>query len=343
LVAEPTNSVFSSYAPTISGTYTGGEGEYILNLGTSGGDYVTFSGVETGKTKFDTTIIRPLGTKGLSIIFPAGTVATQGGSWKVALPNKASSTYTTNLNAYNQSLDTRDGAIADAEAVLAERQAELNLKKASARKPDIDSAYADVVSAQAQVESAAAKLEKKTMRAPSDGTITKVDIKVGEITTPQAEAIVLQDIDHVYLEANIGEVNIGNIIPDQNVTVSYDAFPGQTYTAKVSTIDPSATENGTVINYKIKALVTEITGIRRGMTANMSIVTAEIPGVLALPGRAVHKDDAGSYVEVLTDPTSRKQKTVRTGVTTGIKGDGDIVEIKSGLTEGQSVLWIPEI
>ena len=45
---------------------------------------------------------------------------------------------------------------------------------------------------------------------------------------------------------------------------------------------------------------------------------------------------------MLVDPSSRKQKTVRTMVTTGVKGDGDVVEIKTGLSEGQSVLWTPK-
>ncbi len=78
------------------------------------------------------------------------------------------------------------------------------------------------------------------------------------------------------------------------------------------------------------------------MTANMAVVTAEIPGVLVLPARVVQKDEAGQFVDLIIDPESRKQKTVRTIVTTGVKGDGDIIEIKTGLTEGQSILWTPK-
>lgn len=342
LAAEPLNSTFTTNTPRISGTYTGVEGTYTLSISSSGSDFINFTGPEVGTAKYNTTTAQPLGTKGLSIIFPAGSNSSQGGSWTVAVPNTSGANYVSNLNAYNQALDTRDAAIASAQSLVSQREAELNLKRATARQPDVDSALADVITAQAQVESANAKLEKKILRAPADGTITKVDIKVGEISTPQKEVIVLQDIANLYLEANIGEGNISTIALGQNVSVSYDALPGQSFSASVSSIDPSATENGSVINYKIKALISDITGIRPGMTANMSIVTAQIPNVLVLPSRDIQTDAAGQFVNVLVDPSSKKQKTIHTPVTTGVKGDGDVVEIKSGVIEGQSVLWTPK-
>lgn len=342
LIAESSGSTFTSNAPRITGTYTGVEGVYTINISSGGGEYINFSGIETGTAKYSTTTPQPLGTKGLLVVFPSGTSSSQGGTWTVNIPNTSGSSYVTNLGAYNQAVDTRDSAISAAESLVAQREAELNLKRATARQPDVDSALADVITAQAGVESANARLEKKILRAPADGTITKVDIKVGEISTPQKEVVVLQDISNLYLEANIGEGNISTIALGQNVTVSYDALPGQTFSASVSSIDPSATENGTVINYKIKALVSDVTGIRPGMTANMAIVTAEIPNVLVLPGRVVQKDEQGEFVSVITFEKGPKRKTVRSAVTLGVKGDGDIFEIKTGVTEGQKVLWTPK-
>ncbi|MCC7436353.1 efflux RND transporter periplasmic adaptor subunit [Candidatus Nomurabacteria bacterium] len=343
LIAESSSTIYTSNTPRISGTYTGAEGKYIINISSSGGDFINFSGIESGVAKFDTSISQPLGTKGLSIVFPTGSSTSQGGNWVVNIPNTTSSNYVTNLNAYNQALNTKESAISSAESLVAQREAELNLKRATARQPDIDSALADVITAEAGVESANARLEKKILRAPADGTITKVDIKAGEISTPQKEVIVLQDISNLYLEANVGEGNISTISLGQTVEVTYDAFPEQKYSATVSSIDPSATENGTIINYKIKALIEKIEDIRPGMTANMSIVTAEIPDVLVVPGRVIQKDEEGQFVNLVVPSKSRKTKTVRTSVTTGIRGDGDIVEVKTGLSEGQKILWSPTI
>ena len=342
LVADPINSTYTANTPRVTGTYIGAEGVYNITISSAGSDFVNFSGPETGTTKYSTTTAQALGTKGLYVIFPLGTNSGQGGSWAVALPNTSGANYISNLGAYNQALDTRESAISSAESLVAQRQAELNLKRATARQPDVDSALADVITAQAGVESANARLEKKILRAPADGTITKVDIKVGEISTPQKEVIVLQDVANLYLESNIGEGNISTIALGQTVSVSYDALPGQSFSASVSSIDPSATEDGTVINYKIKALIEDTTGIRPGMTANMSIVTAEIPDVLVLPGRTVQKDDAGEFVPLITSEKRGKIKTTRTAVTTGVRGDGDVVEIKTGVSPGDRVLWTPK-
>ncbi len=341
LIATPVNSSYLSNTPTISGTYVGTEGSYIVNISSGGGDYVNFSGVENGAAKFSTTSAQTFGTKGLSIVFPSGSLSGQMGSWEVKIPNTSGANYVANLNAYNQALDTKESAISTAEALVAQREAELNLKRATARQPDIDSALADVITAQAGVESASARLEKKILRAPADGTITKVDIKIGEVSTPQKEVIVLEDVENLYLEANIGEGNITTIALGQNVSVSYDALPNQSFTSTVSSIDPSATESGTVINYKIKTLITDIENIRPGMTANMSIVTAEIPDVLVVPARTVEKTPEGQFVNLITKEKRGKYKTQKVSVTTGVKGDGDIIEIKSGLKEGDRVLWTP--
>ena len=343
LVAESSSSIYNNSTPRISGTYSGVEGSYNIKIVSLGGDFINYSGLETGTTKFDTNTSQSLGTKGLSIIFPSGSNTSQGGSWVVKIPNTTSSNYVTNLNSYKQAQDTKESAISNAQSLVSQREAELNLKRATARQPDVDSALADVITAQAGVESANARLEKKIFRAPASGTITKVDIKIGEISTPQKEIIVLEDISNLYLEANIGEGNISTISLGQTVEVSYDAFPEGRYTASVSSIDPSATENGTIINYKIKALIEDIKEIRPGMTANMSIITAEIPNVLVLPARVIQNSDEGQFVDVVVPSKSRKTKTVKTIVTTGVKGDGDIIEVKTGLSEGQKILWNPNL
>jgi multidrug efflux pump subunit AcrA (membrane-fusion protein) len=78
------------------------------------------------------------------------------------------------------------------------------------------------------------------------------------------------------------------------------------------------------------------------MTANMSIVTAEIPDVLVLPKRSVSDSPEGQFVNLIIREKRGKYKTQKTIVTTGTRGDGDIIEIKSGLKGGDKVLWIPE-
>ncbi len=322
LVAKPDDARDISFTPIVSGTYTGPEGEYRLELDTLAQNTLTFNGIERGTTRATDSGLIKLGTKGLYLQFPAGSKSSfESVSWTINIPNVESSSYISNR--------------ADVE----EKEAALELTRATARQPDIDAALADVVTAQAAVDSANAALEKTILRAPADGTITAVDVKVGEIPKVGERAIALQDVSNLYLEANVNESDIKSMEVGQSVTVTFDAFGLDTYHATISSIDPAATIENNVVNYKIKALLNDAGSIRPGMTANMTVLTSEIANVLVLPARVITTRDGRSTVSLITD--ERKQKTIEREVTLGLTGDGDMVEIKTGLSEGDRVLWTP--
>lgn len=324
LVAKPESpdTDVDVITPTISGTYVGVEGQYRIKLDTTAQNTLEYSGLERGKIKVSDVSMYPLGTKGLYVQFPSGSkdyfFST---TWIVSIPNIESSSHIAN------------------KALVEEKQAALDLTRATARQSDVDAALADVVVAQAGLDSATAALERTILRAPADGTITAVDVKVGEIPTTGTQAIALQDVSNLYLESNINESSIKSVAIGQPVTVTFDAFGLDTYYATVSSIDPAATIENNVVNYKIKALLADPGTIRPGMTANMTILTAQIPDVLVLPFRTVTTVDGQSTVAFITD--ERKQKTLSRTVTLGLRGDGDMVEIQQGLAEGDKVLWSP--
>lgn len=324
LVAKPEypGDDVAAITPTISGTYTGAEGEYRLELDTTAQNTLEYSGIEYGKVKVGDISTYPLGTKGLYVQFPSGSRDQFFNTvWTIKIPNVESSSYIAN------------------KALVDEKQAALDLTRATARQSDVDAALADVVVAQAGLDSATAALERTIIRAPADGTITAVDVKVGEIPTIGAQAVALQDVSNLYLEADINESSIKSLAVGQGVTVTFDAFGSDTYHATISSIDPAATIKDNVVNYKIKALLTEPGMIRPGMTANMTILTAQVADVLVIPLRVVTTENSVSTVQLITD--ERKQKTTPRTVTLGLSGDGNLVEIQNGLAEGDKVLWEP--
>lgn len=330
LIAEPQLSSIVNN-PVITGVYNGfAEGEYRLSFTDTSKSELTVTGLEKVKAEVDTQS-RPLGTKGLLISFPLPPRQYSSEDWwKVLIPNKNGGNYTANVNAYQAAVETRD-------AVIAQREAELNLKRATARQADVDAALADIVTAQAALESAQAALDRTILRAPADGTITQIDIKVGEVPDAFATAIVLQDVSNLYLEANVNESYVGQLAVGQYVRATFDAFLGSEYRGTISSVDPAATISEGIVNYKVKALLVQTDAIRPGMTADMIITTGSASSVLTLPGRAIYERDGERYVNVVVD--SRRNKTIERIVTIGLVGDGDIVEVTSGLTEGEQVLW----
>jgi RND family efflux transporter MFP subunit len=339
LIASPANSFAYSGSPTIGGSYSGtSEGVYRISVDSGSSGYVSFSGLENGRAVVSDTIPQPLGTKGLTIIFPTQAL-TPGAVWEVSVPNKNGASYVANANAYANALTTSENAISAAEDRVASREAELALKRAAARQSDIDAALAEVITAQAGLEEAQAVLEKTVLRAPADGTITAVDIKLGQVAQALTQAMILQDISNLYLEAEVGESNIPLLSVGLPVSIEFDALrSGKIVYGTVSSIDPAATVNNNIVSYKIKSLLQQNEQIRPGMTATMVITALSKNGALVLPGRVIQEDNGEFFVEKLVR-TKRKEKLIRQVVTIGIRADGNLVEILSGLAEGEKVLW----
>jgi len=141
----------------------------------------------------------------------------------------------------------------------------------------------------------------------------------------------------LYLEANINEADISNVVIGQVVEVTFDALgPDKKYAASISHIDPASTVVSGVVNYKIEAEIGgDISAVRPGMTANMTIMTQYKKQVLVVPSRAILDGASGKIVRVVTD--EKKATYVETPVTIGIQGD-DGTEVIGGLSEGQMIV-----
>ena len=238
LTATSKTTNISTQNPTISGTYLGiDQGKYVVTITTSGSNpQFTFEGLEKGGGFVNSATVSALGAKGLFIQFPS--TVNVGDSWTINIPNTQALTYVTNYNAYLAAGEAQKSAVAAGENAVAAAQAALDLRKAQARPADLAAAQAAILSAQGQVEAAGADLENSIIRAPSDGTITKVDVKVGELATALKESVVLQDVKNLHVEANISEANIASVKVGQQVDATFDALGlDRKFTAKVEQVD----------------------------------------------------------------------------------------------------------
>jgi len=340
-VANPGN--IDSVVPTISGYYIGTDsGEYLIKVyAVSGGMEFQTSGLEFSKGGVS-SILTPMGNRGLYIHFDS--LPSSSDSWTVYIPNTYATTYVTNNNAYLAALKTRDTTIAGVQAqinsaqiALEQAQANLNELLASARPAEMDAVKAQILSAQGSVAAAAAAIANSTLHAPTDGTITSVDLKVGELATALKEVMVMQDVNDLHLEADISEANIASVQPKQAIDVTFDALgPDRHYPAIVQTIDPASTIISGVVNFKVTAMMDIVPEIKPGMTANLVIMVAQKKDVLAVPSSAIINQNGKSYVRVIDDQVSKTYHQV--GVQTGLQADGGLVEITSGLNEGQTIV-----
>ncbi|MEK7588753.1 MAG: efflux RND transporter periplasmic adaptor subunit [Patescibacteria group bacterium] len=331
--ATPVGSGVSTSAPTISGVYKLGK-EGTINLSVySTGDGLKFStsGLATEFGSVSTTTPQMVGSTGLYLVFPTSSNLS-GTNFTISIPNKNASDYLANENAYKSAIETREVALSSATALIDQKNAELDLKLAKARNSDIDLARADVVSAEGGLEQAQANYENNIIRAPKAGTVTKIDIKDGEIADAKTGVIDIQDVENLYVEVLINESNIANITLNQPVDVTFDALGDLAkFTGVVVQIDPSSVTTDGIVNYKIKVSINEKDpNIRPGMNSEVSIVTLNKENVFSIPKAAIFDKEGKSYVSVVTNEKSKKYKEVE--VVTGLVGDGNMVEVLSGVT-----------
>lgn len=348
LEAKRGEIVSGEVTATITGAYTGDEdGSYEFERVVAGtGFKLKYSGIEsgTGTQVVKKGIPTPLGTKGLFVTFSTDGSFAETPSWEVQIPNPEASNYLTNLNAYTAAQQTRDVALLTAQNTLnaaqsALDQANYNLEQtlADARPEDVAIAQAQILSAEGQLEAAVAGYESTIIRAPANGTITAIEVDEGEAASPTKPAIVLKDLENLYVEANIAEANIAEIKLDQEVEFTFDALGSdRVFKGKVAQIDPASTLVSGIVNYKIKAAVGKVEEIKPGMTANLKIITESKSNVLSIPERAIEISEGKQIVRVV--PTAESKNSTEQEITTGIKGDGGMIEVTSGLKAGQIII-----
>jgi HlyD family secretion protein len=168
------------------------------------------------------------------------------------------------------------GAEANVRAALAQvagAQAALDKLLAGATAEDIAMAEAHVQSAQAAVESAEAQLRQSRIVAPFAGEVGAVNVRLGELITPGAYAILLGDTSQLYVETtDLRETDVVRVQVGMPVEVTFDALPERSFAGTVTQVAPvSSAEKGST-NYTVDVAVAELDpGLRWGMTAFVNI------------------------------------------------------------------------
>lgn len=334
LAAVPESISTTVTAPTITGSYDGTEGDYkirVYSSGSNSGASFEITGMNqspySDQVAINTAV--PLGRNGLYIQFPSASEYI-GTTWILSVPNKRSSSYVANSNAYQAALTARDRAIAAAKASVDGASSEQSV------------AQARVAQAQASVSSILAQIEKRTIRAPFDGVVANNSLKPGQSTaggvsadTSSSSKITLISESDYEVTLKAPEISVGKLSVGQVVDIRLDAYGKDTvFPGKIVSINPAETIVDGVPVYETKVAFTSADDrIRSGMTANATIVASRRDQVLAIPSSYIHTEKGESFVDILiSDKKTEKRKVV-----TGLRGSDSRVEIIEGLVEGDRV------
>lgn len=247
------------------------------------------------------------------------------------------------IDAANASIATAQRAKENA-VVLANQQAEQAAGSLVTAKGSLTNAQESLVLAKATLANAQTNLENTRLVAPVSATVAaianEVGVNAGSTTAGSSGAtgfIVLTELSGLQVKASFAEADVVSLQSGQAATFTFDAIANSTATGTLLSIAPlSNASTGSVTSYNVTfSLDSAPAEVKPGMTAQVSVVTAQAQGVLAVTSTAL-TDRGGTYF-VTMKPTKVGVAGVRKAVTIGLKGDA-ATEITSGLKEGDQVV-----
>jgi HlyD family secretion protein len=236
-----------------------------------------------------------------------------------------------------------------------------------------NAAYYGMQSAAATVTEATDNLARTTIYSPMRGTISKLDVELGErvVGTQQmagTEILRVANLSNMEVEVDVNENDIVKVSVGDSTIVEVDAYLKREFNGVVTQISNSAITGLTadqVTNFKVKVRILEdsykdlrdgkpenYSPFRPGMTATVDIITRKKNNIVGIPISAiVIKTDTTSTPSSAKTPVISDEKFeavfVKDGnkaklriITTGIQ-DNQNIEILTGLEVGETVITGP--
>ena len=104
---------------------------------------------------------------------------------------------------------------------------------------NVATARASLAEARAQLAMAEKAVSDVVVVAPFSGYISDRKVSLGEYVQPSTAVVTLLEIDPLRLRLTIPAVQAGQVSVGQRVTASVDAFPGRTFTGRLTALNPS--------------------------------------------------------------------------------------------------------
>ncbi len=231
----------------------------------------------------------------------------------------------------------------------------------------VNAIHSQIQQAEASLKSAEDNITKTTYNAPIDGVITSLRVEEGEVAiigtmnNPGTVLLTLADLSVMEVEVEVDETDVVAVRLGQEARVRVDAYPEMTFKGQVTEVGSSALQKNLAASastqeakdFKVVVTLTDPPAkLKPGLSASADVVTAEKKGVLAVPIAALvlrqkpadpkakpaetaapAKDEEGIY---LMNAGRAKFQPVVKGITGGM-----VIEIVSGLTEGQEIVSGP--
>jgi HlyD family secretion protein len=181
-----------------------------------------------------------------------------------------------------------------------------------------------------------------TLIAPISGIILSRDTDKGSAVIPISSAyggtviMTLADVSEKHFRGDVDEADIGKVHLGLPARIYVEAYPDEPFKAELTHISPRGREKEDIINFEIRATVSDQENrLRVGMSADAELILEEHENVLVIPEGGIIYEDGKTFVNIQDDSVEEGMRKVE--ITKGIS-DGLRTEVLSGLEEGQVVV-----
>jgi len=199
---------------------------------------------------------------------------------------------------------------------------------------NVATARATLAEARAQLALAEKAVSDVVVAAPFAGFISERKVSLGEYVQPSTAVVTLLKIDPLRLQLSIPGVQAGQIAVGQMVSATIDAFPGKSFSGRVTAVNPQISSESR--SFTVEARVPNPDALLKpGMFAVATIDQGRTVRSLLVPRRAVVEDvNTSSYRVFAVDKDNRARIRV---VQLAARQQGDAIKILSGIVEGERV------
>ena len=181
-------------------------------------------------------------------------------------------------------------------------------------------------------------LSKSVLTSPISGTVTAVNVSLGEVPSSGVSLVEIVDLNSLYFNTLVDELDINKVKLGQVVTIKLDSDKTAELAGVVSEISPTTildASNNVTVETKITVIDSKGVVLRPGFQGDANVVINASENTLVVPFEALVEENGQNYVWVIANGKAQKKAVVK-----GLEGELN-TEITSGLAENDVVVLNP--
>jgi HlyD family secretion protein len=250
-----------------------------------------------------------------------------------------------------QQVDDAESLVQTRKAQVESQRQQFELSRAGPRKEQIDAQRATVRQLEGALQMAMLDLGNTVIRSPVAATVLQRNVEVGEFVTTgfvgdrgaKGYVLSIADLTDLRVDLDVSQNDFAKVVAHQPCRIVTDAYPDRKYDGVVDLISPEANRQKATVQVRVKVLNPDDL-LKPDMNATVSFLATQTPattqGASAEPSKPVFRVPATAVREgavlVVEDG-----KAIRRAVVGQPIGNGNVIEIRSGLIGGEDLIVTP--